>query len=146
LVEAAAAGRPVVLVTHSLGAAVAYRHLRDRAGPDIRRWVTLGAPLGDPDLRALLLGDATATLRVPKRVQSWINVVREGDPFASALAPLLPKDGGRVTDIVRREVRGDPHDLAAYLKDDETARSILWAWCDAFGKTKPEGCRGIEER
>jgi len=141
--EAAEAKRPVVLVTHSLGAAVAYRYLRDheKDAPPVWRWVTLGAPLGDSQLRALLLGEQESALRMPAAVRSWVNVVREGDPFAAALAPLLPSGTGRLTDLVRRAPSGDPHELTNYLRDDETARAILWSWCDAFGSgARPEGC------
>jgi hypothetical protein len=139
--------RPVVLVTHSLGAAVAYRYLRsERTMPEVHRWVTLGAPLADPQLRALLLGDPDSTaLRVPAAVRSWVNVVRDGDPFAAALAPIIPRSIGKVRDIVRREVTGDPHDLASYLKDPEAARAIVWAWCDATPKSaRAKGCAKIE--
>lgn len=141
--EAAAARRPVVLVTHSLGAAVSYRLLRDRpaSGATVARWVTIGAPLGDPDLRALLLGDASAgPLRVPASVRSWINVVREGDPWAAPLAPVV---GGprRPTDLVRGRRSGDAHDLAAYLKDEATAEAIVGGWCGAFAAAaRPRAC------
>jgi hypothetical protein len=146
--EAMSPRRPVILVTHSLGAAVAYRYLRgERRMPDVHRWVTLGAPLADPQLRALLLGDPDSTaLRVPAAVRSWVNVVRAGDPFAAALAPIIPKSAGKVRDLVRREVTGDPHDLASYLKDSEAARAIVWAWCDATpASARAKGCAKIEE-
>jgi len=141
LADAAAQHRPVVLVTHSLGAVVAYRYLRAHAQlPPLQRWVTLGAPLGDPGLRSLLLGDADAGLRIPAAVRSWVNVVREGDPFAAAVAPLVPGAGNRVSDLLRTGTTGDPHDLASYLKDDQTARAIVSAWCEAFGRGAPRGC------
>ena len=141
LAEAAAQHRPVVLVTHSLGAVVAYRYLRAHAQlPSVPRWVTLGAPLGDPGLRSLLLGDADAELRMPAAVRSWVNVVREGDPFAATIAPLVPGAGSRVSDLVRTGTSGDPHDLASYLKDPEAARAIVSAWCEAFARGAPKGC------
>lgn len=139
LAEAASQHRPVVLVTHSLGAVVSYRYLRKHASP-IQRWVTLGAPLGDAGLRALLLGDGDSELRLPGGVRSWVNVVREGDPFAATVAPLLPGAGSSVSDLVRTGTTGDPHDLASYLKDPEVARTIISAWCEAFGGGAPKGC------
>lgn len=148
--EARAQRRPVVLVTHSLGAAVTYRHLRARgtSTADVRRWVTLGAPLGDRDLRGLLLGDADAThaLRVPAAVRSWINIIRDGDPFASPVAAQVQKSTALVRDLVRSRVSGDAHDLASYLKDPISARAIVWAWCDAFPKgSAPVGCAAVRE-
>jgi hypothetical protein len=146
LADAAAAHRPVVLVSHSLGAVVAYRYLRahGKLAP-LQRWVTLGAPLGDPGLRSLLLGDADTELRLPSAVRSWVNVVREGDPFAAAVAPLVPSGGGRVSDLLRTGSSGDPHDLASYLKDDQTARAIVSAWCEAFGRGAPKGCGHLKQ-
>jgi hypothetical protein len=58
--DAAAEGRPVILVTHSFGALVTYHHLRTRGsskGPFVERWITIGSLLGHPELRRLLLDD-----------------------------------------------------------------------------------------
>lgn len=134
LEEAAAEGRPVVLVAHSFGALVSYHHLRTRpptAGPEIERWVTAGSLLGHPELRRLLLDERTGSL--PPRVGSWVNVYDPRDPFSAPLVGLGGAEDSAAVENRRTErpYEGDPHDPVRYLTDPATAGAVLEAWCRA---------------
>ncbi len=145
LARAQAEGRPVVLVAYSLGAVVAWGHLHDRvlvpvegsrALPRVERLVTLGSPVGSPDVRALVLGGDSEGIALPTGVQSWLNVRDPDDPFAVGLA-ADPKAGATrrevppkgITDVLRERSEGDaPHDIVGYLRDPVTARAIAAAF------------------
>lgn len=141
--DAAAEGRPVILVTHSFGALVSYHHLltrEDSAGPFVERWITIGSLLGRPELRRLLLDDPGG--RLPPRVGSWVNVYDPRDPFSSPLAGLEGEEEEAVEDR-RVETPGDdsdPHDPVRYLADPATAGAVLEAWCSA-SEGNPAVCR-----
>lgn len=137
-------GRPVVLVAHSFGALVSYHHLRTRdatVGPRVERWVTIGSPLGHPELRRLLLDDDGEGL--PPRVGSWVNVYDPRDPFS---APLVGLDAVEESDAVEdrrteRSYEGDPHDPVRYLTDPATAGAVLEAWCEVADGAPEPACR-----
>lgn len=147
--------RPVIVVAHSLGALVSWGHLQRRANsagvdglPEIRRLVTLGSPLGSPDIRELVFGDARTEIRLPRSVRSWINVVNEDDPFAVRLLTgvgVEPGHASRVMDAMTERRGEDPHELTGYLRDPVTTRAIVGAWCDAFAE-KPRGAVRACER
>lgn len=143
LEEADREGRPVVLVAHSFGALVSYHHLRTRdatVGPRIERWITIGSPLGHPELRRLLLDDDGGGL--PPRVGSWVNVYDPRDPFSARLVGL---DGAEESTAVEdrrteRSYEGDPHDPVRYLTDPATAGAVLEAWCGVAGGAPEPAC------
>lgn len=136
LARAQSEGRPVILVAHSLGSLVAYDYLSTRADSAlVRRLITLGSPLGSPDLRRLVLGgDSTDTLSLPKSVVSWVNVRNDGDPFAA------PVTVGRDISTPVVDTEADPHEMAGYLRNSVTAGSVLGGWCEAFGSRAPPHC------
>jgi pimeloyl-ACP methyl ester carboxylesterase len=149
--EARREGRPIILVAHSLGSVVAYDALASaKDAPPIERLVTVGAIVGAPGLRQLLLGRGAGngdTLRVPPAVKAWINVRRPGDPFAVELSQslILPREGRVVRDVVTEAPAttdaGEAHDVIGYLRDAVTAREILKGWCGSFEKDGPAGCK-----
>lgn len=151
LTEASQAGRPVVLVAHSMGALVAYERLRDRAANGDTatpvRLVTLGSFLGHPDARTIVLGEGgDRRLRVPAGVRSWVNMLREGDPFAHTIGGAIARDPeGRARDVRLAEHGGThgSHDARSYLGDPATARAVLGAWCQAYGRGAPRACRRV---
>ena len=124
--------RPVILLSHSLGALVSWGALsqasvaQDSTIPEVTRWITMGSPLGSPAVRMMLFGQDRALER-PSRVRSWANVLGLDDPFAmrvsadsAATATLFDVTGATVSD--------DPHLIASYLADPATARLVLEAW------------------
>jgi hypothetical protein len=120
--RALATGKPVVVVAYSLGSIVAYQYLKERAvnpaDPPIDL-VTIGSPLGVPELRALL-GLETETLRKPRSVRSWNNIHDPEDPIAGPIATDTVSRG--VSDIVTKRSReGQSHMVERYLRDPATA-------------------------
>ena len=144
-------GRPVILVAHSLGSVVAYDALASaKDAPPVERLVTVGAIVGAPGMRQLLLGGALDdTLRIPTSVKSWVNVRRPGDPFATPLSrSIIPQRDGRLVRDVLTEApettdAAEAHDVVGYLRDAVAARAILSAWCGAFADKAPSGCKDI---
>ncbi len=132
-------GRPIILVAHSLGSIVAYDLLSSRFETGlVRRFVTMGSPIGSADLRRLLIGgDSTDTLAVPRTVDEWVNVRNDGDVFATSL-PL----GRNVVETPPPD-EPDPHEMVGYLRSSTAAREILGAWCAAFSTDRPPGCKDI---
>ena len=138
--RARAEGRPVVLVAHSLGALVAYDLLSSRSDTGlVRQFITIGSLVGSPELRhALIGGDSTDTLVVPRGVGAWMNIHNAGDPFATTL-PL-----GRDVTSAAPSDEPDPHEMSGYLRSETAAREILGAWCSAFSVNRPSGCKEIQ--
>jgi len=94
---AAAKGRPVTLVAHSLGSVIAYEVLATLKAADVNltALVTLGSPLGVAEIQDLL---EPADGRIPAVVRRWHNFADPADPVA--LAPQLATDfHGSHTDI-----------------------------------------------
>lgn len=121
--------RPVVILAYSLGALVTYGVL-DAASPrrDERlALVTVGSPLGDGDIRALL-GASPDSIRVPPGVARWENVYDPGDVFASPLADIV-----RGVNDVELSTRGadavEAHYIDRYLRDKATGEALLRALC-----------------
>jgi hypothetical protein len=143
VVEAALAEkRPVVIVAYSLGSVVAYDYLNSRKADVTRadvRLVTLGSPLGNPELRGLLAG--TDTLRVPPGVSAWDNVYDPDDIFAAPIGG----PGRVVRDRVTQSAAAfDAHHIGRYLRDRETATAVGRALC-ASAPSLDEACRRLTE-
>lgn len=148
-------GRPVILVGHSLGAMVAWGHLSRRATAsggqlaEVRRFVTIGSPLGSRGLRELLLGDS-ASVSLPKSVRSWVNVVNGNDPFAAKLTGLDSATGRMrslpgITDVLVDRSDDDAHEYRAYLRNPATTKAVLGAWCDALDdRSKRAACAALK--
>ena len=121
--------RPVVLVAYSLGALVTYGVLDDaktsRESPVAL--VTLGSPLGDDDIRALL-GSTPDSLRVPPNVAHWENVYDPGDVFASPIADIVK--GAKDVELSTRGVDAvEAHHVNRYLTDRVTGEALARALC-----------------
>ena len=128
--EAFTAEREMVVVAHSLGTIVAYRLLRqagELAGWKVPLFVTLGSPLGIPEVRREL-ADA-ATLRLPRCAGAWINAVGGRDvvapfPHDPAQFPLDPPAPAIENYRGVRNRTENRHGIAGYLDDPEVARRI----------------------
>ncbi|HXT17264.1 MAG TPA: hypothetical protein VN706_16620 [Gemmatimonadaceae bacterium] len=143
ILRARSEGRPVIVVAHSLGSLVAYDYFSAaRDTGTVRTLLTLGSPLGSPDLRHLLIGgDDSDSLARPVSVADWINIRNDGDPFATSVTAANH-------DIASKPPADepDPHELVGYLREPETARQVVAAWCGAFAKAvqAPKGCAELK--
>ena len=131
--QARAERRPVILVAHSLGALVSWGALRQRRSGDgvtVERFVTLGSPLGSPDVRRLVFGEDAPELSLPRSVRSWVNVVDGDDPFATRILRSAADSGlrGVIRDVVTKVRHEDAHRMSAYLRDPATADAMVSAW------------------
>ncbi|MFN3593129.1 MAG: hypothetical protein ACK4TK_00405 [Thiobacillaceae bacterium] len=111
LATAQAQGRPVWLLTHSLGSVIAYLALAEgEAGAPVEVFISLSSPLGRPPLMRWLaqfhpglpLATMAESLHPPVRAGRWLNVYTPWDPFGGpivaagvenlslALTPSLP--------------------------------------------------------
>jgi hypothetical protein len=126
-------GRPVILISHSLGALVSWGELTrasaatDTTLPVIQQWITMGSPLGSPEIRQLVFGDEREALDRPKTVRSWMNVVSTDDFFSRRIARDSIGDA-TLADVVTESVHDDPHQMISYLGDAATARLVVAAW------------------
>ena len=137
-----------VLVGHSLGSVVAYEALAANPGWPVRMLVTLGSPLGIPNLIfdrlhpvPLSVADAGQGPRGrwPGPGRAWVNVADQGDVVA------LVKD---LRDAFGVEVDGwivdngaTVHDVKPYLTAVETGRAI-WKGVGSGPWTGPDGDGG----
>jgi hypothetical protein len=138
-----AKGRPIVLVTHSMGAMVAYdalMHPNYKPGKiNIRRWIMVGAQLASPQIIRALMGNQTATLKRPPSVASWHNFFDEHDFVGLEIKPV-------VDDVRNHAIETDPdrpHWIGGYLKHPATAAAIIGGWCESVA-AKPLVCNNVK--
>jgi hypothetical protein len=116
-----------VLIGHSLGSIVAYEALA-RPGRSTHQLITLGSPLGIPNL----VFDALAPPPDPKghgawpNVDRWANISDDGDIVAlvKKLGPLFPDEKRSIEDI-RCHNGWKSHDVRRYLSDGSTTGLVL---------------------
>jgi hypothetical protein len=113
-----------VLVAHSLGSVVAYECLCAHPEWPVTTLVTIGSPLGIPNLIFHQLQPAPRDGRGawPGSVLRWINLCHLGDGVAlvKALAPLFDD---RVEDRLISN-RKHAHSVTTYLAAEETGRAV----------------------
>jgi hypothetical protein len=118
-----------VVVGHSLGSVVAYEVLCACPRPAVRSFVTLGSPLGLPNLIFDRLQPKPrppgAEVRGywPGSVQTWTNVADAGDIVAAVL-DLRPLFGAAIKQV---RVHNGPHahDMRPYLTEKLTGAAIV---------------------
>lgn len=124
MVVQAIGDEPCVVVAHSLGSIVAYRCLRQLgARARVRRFVTVGSPLGVTAIREHLLPPALAR---PQGVSGWFNAFDRRDVVA--LRPLdantwnidPPIENHRAVD----NHTDNRHGISGYLDDPVISRWI----------------------
>jgi hypothetical protein len=118
-----------IVIGHSLGSVVAYEYLcQDRPGT-VKLLVTLGSPLGIPNVVFDRLTPApVAGAGVwPGRVARWVNVADRDDVVAlrKDLAPLFPSTLPAVQVIDRLVDNGnEPHAIGRYLSAAQTGSAL----------------------
>lgn len=119
-----------VVVAHSLGSVIAYEALCALPGHDVRALVTLGSPLGIPNLifhrlQPPPLDGAGVTRGVwpSEREMTWTNVADDGDVVA-LVKDLRPAFGDSIRSV-RVHNGAHAHDATAYLTDALCGRAVV---------------------
>ncbi|MFI5775857.1 hypothetical protein [Nocardia sp. NPDC051570] len=117
-----------VLVGHSLGSVVAYEYLC-AAPSSVRTLITLGSPLGVPNLIFDRLTPAPADGKGswPQGISCWVNIAERNDvvPLRKTLAELFPPADGTPGVVDRLVDNGDePHAVERYLNAAATGAAI----------------------
>jgi hypothetical protein len=130
IVAGAIAADTSVVVAHSLGSVVAYEVLCASPRPEVRALVTLGSPLGLPNLVFDRLEPAPRPVAAdgvrghwPGQVREWTNVVDQGDVVA-AVEDLRPLFGDGIRQI-RVHNGSHAHDMRPYLTEKLTGAAIV---------------------
>jgi hypothetical protein len=118
-----------ILIGHSLGSIVAYEYLCRFAPPAIELLVTLGSPLGIPNVifNRLTPTPGEAGGAWPGAVRRWVNVADPNDVVAlrKHLAELFPPPPGMAPILDRSVDNGDkPHSIRPYLNAAETGAAL----------------------
>ena len=128
-VDAAVSEETRVIIAHSLGTVVAYEALGTYAGTprwaNIRTLVTLGSPLGIPNLifEKLRPEPSNGKGHWPADIERWTNISDDGD-IVALLKKLRPLFGDRLVDV-RVDNGSRAHDVGPYLTARETGAAIL---------------------
>jgi hypothetical protein len=118
-----------VVIGHSLGSVVAYEWLCQHHPGAVELLITVGSPLGIPNVvfHRLTPAPVAGAGAWPTRVAGWVNVADRDDVVAlrKDLAPLFPtaRPGARVLD--RLVDNGDePHAIDRYLSAAQTGSAL----------------------
>ena len=113
-----------VIVAHSLGSVVAYETLHVNPQWSDLTLVTLGSPLGVPNLifDRLLPPSVAGVAPWPPALGDWINIADRGD-IVALVKQLAPRFGERINDIPV-DNGSKAHDIRPYLTARETGEAI----------------------
>ena len=117
--------QPRVLLAHSLGSVVAYETLWARPDLQVELLVTLGSPLGMPDVvfDRLQPGPENGRGQRPPGVQRWINVADPGDVIAVPRG-LAASFDGLDADLTTPIGVFNFHKVTGYLSCTTTAAAL----------------------
>jgi hypothetical protein len=118
-----------VIIGHSLGSVVVYEYIARSRPPQVELLVTLGSPLGIPNLvfERLTPAPADGVGAWPGRVAGWVNVADPDDVVAlrKQLAPLFPApDGGAGVEDHLVDNGEEPHASSRYLNAAPTGAAL----------------------
>ena len=148
LLAAAGAGRPILLIGHSMGSIIAYDTLwqlthRNGNPVTVDHWLTMGSPLGQRFMQKRIQGfSASGRGRFPANVRQWTNLAAIGD--LTALDRRLANDFARMQELglvesIRDQVINNGfrldgqlnvHSEYGYMANAATARVVVDWWCD----------------
>ena len=146
LLEAMGAGRPVLLIGHSMGSIISYDtlwQLTHRHGNPVTidLWLTMGSPLGQNFMQKRIMGfGQDGRERFPANVRRWKNLAAVGD--LTALDLKLANDFGEMLELGLVESIEDDsvynwfrlngqlnvHSEYGYLVNEKTALTIVEWW------------------
>ena len=153
LESAWATKHPIVVVAHSLGSLITYKVLEARdvgASRDslrIEAFIALGSQLGIKEVMQSLIGLGTPRYPYPSGIKAWTFIRGENDAMApsSQSGSFEAPKGKSFVVLTTSTMPGDQHNIVGYLKNVDTAREIMKAWCGAFSRTaiatRPNGCK-----
>ncbi len=144
--EALDAGRPILLIAHSMGSVIAYDSLWQMAYGDddrvrIELLLTMGSPLGQRYIQRRIQGRAEeGSRRYPNNIQRWTNLTAVGD--LTAIDPDLandfsdmvghglsdPVDDQELHNYFRLDGELNVHSEYGYLVNKVTARIVADWW------------------
>ncbi|MBT8077367.1 MAG: hypothetical protein KJO31_02270 [Gammaproteobacteria bacterium] len=146
LLRAAEAGRPILLLAHSMGTVIAWETLwqLSRMSADdvpVDLLVTMGSPLGQRYIQKRLLGHTIENeRRYPDNIRRWVNISAVGEltaldyELANDFAPML-RDGvvEEIRDLsiynyYREDGQLNAHAEYGYLVNKATASTICDWW------------------
>jgi hypothetical protein len=118
-----------VIVGHSLGSVVVYEYVARYSPPQVQLLVTLGSPLGIPNLvfERLTPAPVKGVGAWPGRVAGWVNVADADDVVAlrKQLAPLFPAfDGSAGVEDHLVDNGDEPHAVSRYLNAEPTGAAL----------------------
>ena len=118
-----------VVIGHSLGSVVAYEYLCHNRSASVQLLVTLGSPLGIPNVifDKLTPAPAGGAGDWPGGVAAWVNVADPDDIVAlrKDLAPLFPGPSLGLAVVDRLVDNGnEPHAIGRYLNTRQTGSAL----------------------
>lgn len=115
ITEAAEAGRPILLLGHSMGSVIAYeslwqlsREMKKELTVDL--YLTTGSPLGQSIVQRHLMGSHSKGVeKFPANIRRWINIAAVGE--LTAIDRALKND---FSEMIRLNLTGDIDDRDSY--------------------------------
>jgi hypothetical protein len=118
-----------VIIGHSLGSVVVYEYIARYSPPQVELLVTLGSPLGIPNLvfERLTPAPVGGVGAWPGRVAGWVNITDADDVVAlrKRLAPLFAAlDGATAVQDHLVDNGDEPHAISRYLNAAATGAAL----------------------
>lgn len=118
-----------VIIGHSLGSVVAYEFLARYAPTQVKMLITIGSPLGIPNLvfERLTPAPVNGVGAWPGTVSQWVNIADKNDVVAlrKQLAPhFRPPNGTSEVDDYLVNNGKEPHSIGRHLNSEHAGRAL----------------------